>query len=1466
MLANVTVGNTNDVADGDVTSIAALIATPGADGISLREAILTANADAAADTIDFSVSGTIQLTNVGHVGEIAINNIVTINGPGTNLLTIQAFAGSGAVGDGARIFRLDDGSAATFKDVFISGLTLTGGDVAQDGGAIESFENLTVTESVITGNTAGDDGAGIKAEGGSLSLIGSTISNNTSAGPYAQGGGIYARDVNVSIMGSTISGNQVLGAVADGGGLFFRDSVGSTVLEVVDSLITGNMADRNGGGMYVFDGQTVSVTGSTVSNNQAAGASGGGGILAIANITLTDSTVGGNIAVGSGGGIRSQGDVSLVQSIVSDNRTSGIGADGGGIRARGDVTLTDSTVSGNSTSGDGAKGGGIYAPALFGGTVTLTNSTVSGNSTSGFRAYGGGVYAYAIVVSDSIISGNGTTGDEALGGGLSADDTITVTNSTISGNSTAGRQARGGGLEGFFVTITGSNVTDNSTAGRQAHGGGIRGVIVTLNESTVSGNRTIGNYANGGGIYSNGSLMLTDSAVTSNSTAGDYATGGGIYARVGSMTLTRSTVSGNGTTGDKAPGGGIWTNADSATLTESTVHGNSTSGFDSDGGGMLIAPASMTVTVTDSTISENGTAGSYADGGGIYSARNVTLTRSTVRENSTSGFRAKGGGIATQNVMPSVVLALNESTISGNSTAGFAAEGGGINAGGDLTVASSTISGNSTTGEAARGGGIWMYGGATLHYSTVADNHANGYAAQGGGVAGGTSVEIRSTILAGNTAGSTNPDLLPGSGALTVDYSLIGDNAGTTLVEAQTPDANGNLIGSSAGGGIIDPQLGPLGDYGGPTLTHVLLVGSPAIDAGDPAAEAGMGGVPAFDQRGDPFGRVVDGDAVPGARIDMGAVENETVFFLVDTLVDENDGAGMGTGTSLRDAIAAASLVTGKPVILFDPLLTAAGPATIELVLGQLEIGHEMTVKGPGANVLTIDARGNSRVFLVDDFNVASQLDVMISGLTITGGNADREGGGISSGENLTVADSVITGNQAGRGGGIYHRTHYLTVLRSTVSGNTAVGGPVVGSGGGILNFGDAAILDSTLSGNTAPTGGGLYMLAFLPDTTLVRNSTISGNEASIAGGGIYNFFGHMIVEHSTITNNTAPAGKGGGVGTLAQSSYTLTELRSTIVAGNVGSDVFYDVLGNNTFASLGYNLIGIGDGTAAFTLPGDQIGVTNPMLGPLADNGGPTLTHALLVGSPAIDAGDPAAMAGVGGVPMYDQRGAPFERVLGARIDIGAFEADPLPPPALPGDYNQNGKVDAADYVLWRKTLNQFVAQYSGADGSGDGIIGQEDYGVWTANFGQTLGAGSEAGGESSVESQESRAKVDVRSHETRAQRPGGVARPESVTGVATAAIATPFAEPQGMPPTEIGERRGLRASVERQETARWRDDALVAWVASPRAGYGGDETREAGVTESFARRERDDDARESVFDAVDSVFETLLVGVSGA
>src|SRR5215208_389591 len=163
-------------------------------GTSLREAIAAAAPD---ETIDFSVTGTI---NLSPLGQLTINKNLTISGPGASLLTIKAFDPSAAVGDGTRIFNVDDGNSTADKTVVISGLTLTGGDPGKSGGAIRTVENLTISACTISGNSTSEDsasGGGIYALSSSLTIIASTISGNTTDGEHSFAGGLYSNGGNV---------------------------------------------------------------------------------------------------------------------------------------------------------------------------------------------------------------------------------------------------------------------------------------------------------------------------------------------------------------------------------------------------------------------------------------------------------------------------------------------------------------------------------------------------------------------------------------------------------------------------------------------------------------------------------------------------------------------------------------------------------------------------------------------------------------------------------------------------------------------------------------------------------------------------------------------------------------------------------------------------------------------------------------------------------------------------------------------------------------------------------------------------------------------------------------------------------------------------------------------------------------------------------------------------------------------
>jgi hypothetical protein len=280
-----------------------------------------------------------------------------------------------------------------------------------------------------------------------------------------------------------------------------------------------------------------------------------------------------------------------------------------------------------------------------------------------------------------------------------------------------------------------------------------------------------------------------------------------------------------------------------------------------------------------------------------------------------------------------------------------------------------------------------------------------------------------------------------------------------------------------------------------------------------------------------------------------------------------------------------------------------------------------------------------------------------ITNSTISGNHVNVGGGGLyGSG---TITNSVITGNtatpfkaSAGMGGGVWTQG-VLTLSGCTVSNNIAEAG-----GGGILNFGTLTVTSCTISDNMAqgkhtlsPQGGGIDNYSDAASLE-ISNSTITNNVAGGGGGGIYNRNGNSTITYSTLSGNN---GVNGGA---IHNGATLEIKNNILNVGDFGPNIFND---GGTITSDGYNLSS-DDGGGYLNGLGDQIN-TNPMLGPLQDNGGPTLTHALLPGSPAIDTGDPNFTP----PPDYDQRGPGFDRVVNGRIDIGSFEVQATSPTPTP-------------------------------------------------------------------------------------------------------------------------------------------------------------------------------------------------------
>lgn len=539
-------------------------------------------------------------------------------------------------------------------------------------------------------------------------------------------------------------------------------------------------------------------------------------------------------------------------------------------------------------------------------------------------------------------------------------------------------------------------------------------------------------------------------------------------------------------------------------------------------------------------------------------------------------------------------LTITNSTLAGGEATYF---GGAIYNSGTLTVTGSTIFGNMA---GSYGGAIYTDTGSTtdITNSTIYDNSGD----YGGGLytnLSGTSNVIHSTF-SGNTT-NHGGSAVHTAGSLTLINSILDGNTGGTAEcgGAGSVTASHNVISDgSCGATYTSAFLEPPADNGGPTQTMAIGYLSSARNTGDgPYCE------PA-DQRGVPR----------DPACDIGAYEYATSL-TVDSTADPGDGVCDLTECTLRDAVAT---VETNGFIDFDPLLAGS----------TITLGSEIAISGG----LIIDGTALSPPIQVSGgdstrvFHIMSGADVDLDGLEITHGGGVFFGGGIYNEGSLQVSDCVVSESNATNVGGGISNADTLNVLDTTISDNgTGL------YGGGIHNTGTLTVLRSTFLGNHAGNkGAGIYAPS---STTTIKNSTFYDNNADTNGGGIYISGGTLTVHNSTFSGNVVE-GDGGGI----YNSVGTMNLENTILANSSGGN---DCHSSNSSGTRIHNLIE--NGTCGSALSSD------PLLGPLQDNGGPTQTMALLLGSPAIDAGDDATCE------TTDQRGV--SRPKGAHCDIGAFE-----------------------------------------------------------------------------------------------------------------------------------------------------------------------------------------------------------------
>ncbi len=388
---------------------------------------------------------------------------------------------------------------------------------------------------------------------------------------------------------------------------------------------------------------------------------------------------------------------------------------------------------------------------------------------------------------------------------------------------------------------------------------------------------------------------------------------------------------------------------------------------------------------------------------------------------------------------------------------------------------------------------------------------------------------------------------------------------------------------------------------------------------------------------------------------------NESTCTLADAIVSAN------TDTASGGCPAGSG---GDTIILqTDVTLAAALP----------EIASTITIEGGGHFI-----SGNNNETVIRVLTVGSRGKLTLNETTITGGNAaSGSGGGIDNSGTVTLTNCTVGGNTAtGMGGGIFNNGT-VTLTNSTVSGNKT--SSYYSFGGGIYNMGTVMLTNSTVSGNTAYTytyscGGGIFNIG----TVTLTNSTVSGNTAyntysySI-GGGIDNR-GAITLINSTISGNTAynayiyAYSGGGGIYNTGK-----VTLQSSIISGNTAYDGGKEVYNSGTTTAGRFNVLGHSGETSAqafsnFTLGSSDVNAASDGTRPtdlaailnttLTDNSGPTLTHALVAGSPAVDL-DASCSVGL----TKDQRGK--SRPTGSGCDAGAFEY---------GDADKDGIEDMAD------------------------------------------------------------------------------------------------------------------------------------------------------------------------------------------
>lgn len=916
-----------------------------------------------------------------------------------------------------------------------------------------------------------------------------------------------------------------------------------------------------------------------------------------------------------------------------------------------------------------AKGGGIEWAG--GGFLNITNCTFNNNFAGGAalgKGVGGGV-EYQLL---------NLAGAAGQGG-------LTITNSTFTGNRAGAPNSGAGGGLAIAVTTTQTprtvTVTNNTFTGNQAnattngHGGAI--TSSSSNALTIKFNRIVGNTATGqgAGMYKSlGTLGLIDA--TQNWWGCNQGPANAACNTIGGLTsgidadphivlshtpLVNPLVRGQATTltasflRDSA--GGVLTTANISRLIGLPIaFGTAVRGNLSSAQTTIQATGNATAIFT-ATSTGAGSAIATVDAHPVTAAITIQKGNTTIAMNSAPATTVTGQPYtvsfnAPQPVAPASGTPTGTVTVSDGSQTCVA------------TLPATSCSLTSTTAGAKN---------LTATYNGDADYNASPVSsplAHTVNPASTTTVinSLPPSVVFGQTysVGALATVNAPGAGTLT---GTINVTDGTNNCSIVLPLTSCNLPATSSGLVTISATYAGNANFSAsPTaqLAHTIAQAQTSISIGSsspnpsapgqnvvvtylvsvtaPGAGTPTGTVTVSDGTNSCVGTVAAGQCtlvIPtngsytltatysGSTNFVGSIStgiSHQVCGAASMMVANTNDAGAG---SLREALAG---VCPGGSVTFTPDFST--PQTVNLA-GEIAINRSVTLTGPGAHLLTINANNNGRAFLVTGGTVS------LSGMTITGGNAVNGGGIANLGGTLTLAGSLVNANTAsGLGGGIYS-TSQTTIVGSTVSNNTA--NSAAGTGGGVHTTGPLTMVNSTVSGNAVPNGNN--------------------------NGGGMRVEGTSSIVNATITNN-AGAGAASASG-LAQIGGVVS-VRNTIVGANQSNAAIPDTAGVFDPASA-YNLIGnVGTASGFSAANRNQTGtgaaVLNPLLGSLTSNGGSTPTHAVSLSSPAVDKGSAVDVAiGEFILPPLttDQRGTlrPVDQPSVANApggngsDIGAYE-----------------------------------------------------------------------------------------------------------------------------------------------------------------------------------------------------------------